>query len=170
MTHIEEYIGKNINNPTNPTNKNLDKNLSFIELLKEPIIMKDYKNDIDNLFDSLNNIDNNYKYLFGVLMNKVFHSLGLCITKWDDDNIIYFTVPATYDSKCFTFNNSTQLAQYFKNFMTWCIDNGAGSSSDWIKLYGKINSITCKYKIRTGECWDKLKYITAKIIIIRELK
>ena len=89
MTHIEEYIGKNINNPTNPTNKNLDENLSFIELLKEPIIRKDYKNDIDNLLDSLNSIDNNYEYLFSILMTKVFHSLGLRITKWDDDNIIY---------------------------------------------------------------------------------
>lgn len=170
MAHIEEYIMKNANNPTISTNENLEENLSFIELLKEPIIMKDYKNDIDNLFDSLNTIDKNYKYLFGVLMNKVFHSLGLCITKWDEDNIIYFTVPATYDFNCFTFNDSTQLAKYFKNFMTWCVDNGAGSSSDWIKLYGKINSITCKYKIRTGECWDKFKYITAKIAIIGELK
>ena len=83
--------------------------------------------------------------------------------------IILFTVPDTYDFNYFTFNNSTQLAQYFKKFMTWCIDNGAGSTSRWIELYGKINSITCKYKIRTGECWDKLKYITAKIAIISEL-
>lgn len=155
-------------NINNPINENLDNNLVFIELLKEPVIKQDFRNDIRNIFNV--NIYKNYKYPLGILMNKVFHSLGLCITKWDDDNIIYFTVPDTYDSNYFTFNNSTQLAQYFKNFMTWCIDNGAGSSSDWIDLYGEIKSITCKYKIRTGECWDKLKYITAKIAIIRELR
>lgn len=168
MIHIEE----NINNPVyfnKPINEELDKELGFINLLKEPIIKKDFKTDIENILDALSDIKKNYEYPLGTLMNKVFHAYGLRITKWDNDNNIYFTIPASYDSNYFTFNNPTQLAKYFKIFMTWCLKNGAGSTSDWIDLYGQFTSFTCRYKIRENECWDKIKYITAKIAIISEL-
>lgn len=161
-----DFFNKKLNKTQlyNPGN-----DLDFLELLKEPIIKQDYKNDIDNLISDLGNTETNYKYSLGILMNKVFHAYGLQITKWDNDNNIYFTIPASYDSNYFIFNNPAQLAKYFKSFMTWCLENGAGSTSEWTDLYGQFTSFTCRYKIRENECWDKLKYITAKIAIISEL-
>ena len=143
-----DFFNKKLNKTQlyNPGN-----DLDFLELLKEPIIKQDYKNDIDNLISDLGNTETNYKYSLGILMNKVFHAYGLQITKWDNDN------------------NPAQLAKYFKSFMTWCLENGAGSTSEWTDLYGQFTSFTCRYKIRENERWDKLKYITAKIAIISEL-
>lgn len=74
MIHIEE----NINNPVyfnKPINEELDKELGFIDLLKEPIIKKDFKTDIENILDALSDIKKNYEYPLGTLMNKVISCL-----------------------------------------------------------------------------------------------
>lgn len=140
--------------------------LAFIDLLREPIIKKDYITEIEEIADAIGDMNENYYYKLGMLMNRVFHCFGLSITKWENDNVIYFTLPSSYDSNTFSiFTNPIEIAKLFKVFMNWCLAHGAGTTEEWTNIYGKITPFTYKYKIRENECWNKVLYLTSKIAI-----
>lgn len=134
-----------------------EKGLSFLELLAEPLIIHELNETITKITKlftqeiSADKITNEPERELAHMMNLVIHYLGLQVTKWGDDDVIYFSVPESY-SKDYILSNGMYLAKMFKMFMLWCNRNNKAPKN-----------FTFKIKIRKGETWDKLSFVVAKI-------